>query len=348
MKKSTYKQKIKAFLYFVFYYTGLLHLSIMLLKKVKKEHSVIVLNYHRIVNEDLNGFLFKSAAIHHNAKLFEREMSFITRWFTVISMDELIAQIKKKKGFNTPCIAITFDDGYRDNYTLAYPVLKQFDLPATIYTISGLIGTTQRTWLDTIDYVLLKTKEKKLKFPPLFGDEILDIHSIQDKQKANNRIGEKLKRVDNKIKFKLIDELFDTLKVNRDFMSKNKPVMLNWEEVKEMAGNNISFGAHTHSHPILTQMPPGEAKHEIAISKNTLENELHAPVKHFAFPNGTTADFNEELRQFCVELGFKSIATGTYGINNKKSDPFFIKRMVPYVPFYAFASEIVRMFWRKT
>jgi peptidoglycan/xylan/chitin deacetylase (PgdA/CDA1 family) len=313
---------------------------------LKKEHLAAVLNYHRIVDDKFNGFLFKSATIHHNIKLFEREIAFINRWFNIISMDELIDRFEEKKGFNKPSIAITFDDGYRDNYTYAYPILKRFGLPATIYLVSGLIGTTQRTWLDELDFALLKTKEKKLEIPSLLGDEIVLLASIEDKQKANNKIGEKLKREKNKNKFIIINEIYERLKVNRDSITKNDRVMINWDEVKEMSKNKILFGAHTHSHPILTQIPIEEAKHEIATSKKVLEKEVKIPIDHFAFPNGTRADFNEELKQFCIDIGFRSVSTGIYGINNKKTDPFYIKRIVPYIPFYVFAVEIVRIFWK--
>jgi peptidoglycan/xylan/chitin deacetylase (PgdA/CDA1 family) len=346
MKNSLYKQNIKRLLYFLIYYTGLLHLSIMILKKIKKEHSAAVLNYHRIVENNINGFLFKSDTIHHNVKLFKREISFINKWFNIISMDELIDRLAKKKNFDKPSMAITFDDGYRDNYTLAYPILKQYNLPATIYLISGLIGTTQKVWLDEVDFALLTTTEEKLEFPSLFGDEIVDLLSIQDKQKVNIKIGEKLKRVENKNKLRLIEELCDRLKVSRNSFSNNDRVMMNWEEVKEMNENKIAFGAHTHSHPILTQLPLKEAKNEISISKQIVEKELNTQVNHFAFPNGSSLDFDEELKQFCIDLGFRSIATGNYGINNTGSDPYHIRRIVPYVPFYVFAVEIVRIFWR--
>ncbi len=347
MKKYFQKQNIKKLLFFLFYHLGFLHLTMIILKKVKKEHVAAVLNFHRIIDDNQNGFLFKSHTIHHHVKLFEREMAFINKWFNIISMDEFIDQIRKKKTFDKPTMAITFDDGYRDNYTLAYPILKKYDLPAIIYLVSGLIGTTQRAWLDDVDFALLNTNEKTLRFPSLLGEKTLNILSTQDKQKANILIGEKLKRVENEKKFKLVDELFDRLKVKRSSCSENDRIMMNWEEVKEMSNSKISFGAHTHSHPILTQLPYEQAKKEISTSKQVIENELKTQVNHFAFPNGSSLDFNEELKQFCIDLGFKSVATGEYGINNKDSNPYHIKRVVPYVPFYIFAVEIVRIFLKK-
>jgi len=347
MNNSLFKQKIKALFYFLLFYSGILHLCLMVFKKVKKEHSAAILVYHRVVDDNTNEFLYKGAAIHHHIKDFKREILFISKWFKIISMDDLISNIKNKKNFSAPSIAITFDDGYRDNYTLAYPVLRQFGLAATIYLVTGLLGTYKRTWLDEIEYALLNTNANCLTFPRLFEDEVLNISSLEEKLNANKKIGEALKRIDNKKKWELICELYNRLGVNRDSITNQNRRMLNWEEIKEMSENNISFGAHTHSHPILTQMSIEEAKQEITTSKKIIENELHISTDHFAFPNGTSIDFNEELRQFCIDIGFKSVTTVEYGTNDMKSDPYSLKRDPPYTPLHMFATEIVRLFWKK-
>lgn len=310
--------------------------------KVKKEYPAVVIVYHRIIDSNSPEFLYKSAAVHHRIKDFKKEIAFIKRWFNIISMDELINSIIQKQSFDVPSIAITFDDGYRDNYVLAYPILKMYDLPATIYTTTDLIQTNKRTWLDEIEYALLKTDVTSLEFQK----ELFCTSSLKEKQSANIKIAKLLKRVTNKEKSKLLAELNEKLKINKETLVGRERIMLNWQEIKEMSRHNITFGAHTQTHPILTQMPLEEAKHEIVNSKKVLENELQIAVDHFAFPNGTRADFNEDLRQFCIDAEFKSIATAEYGTNDKTSDTYHIKRAVPYAPIYVFAMELIRLIYR--
>lgn len=343
--KKWLKGKIKTLLYFLLFYSGLLHGFLLIFSRVKKDHAAIILLYHRLVdNHATSKFIYKGEVVHHNILDFKKEMSYIRKWFKVISLDELTTNLRNKKAFESPSIAITFDDGYNDNYALGYPILKELNLPATIYLTTGLTGTNDRTWPDEIEYALLHSNVDTFMLPELFGDESLNISSTEEKIKANSKIVEAMKLISNSKKLRLIDELFNRLKVKRDPDHNEERRMLNWEEAKEMSKNKISFAAHTHSHPILTQIALEEAKHEIALSKNIIEDKLGTPVKHFAFPNGRIYDFSEELRKYCMEIGFESIATAEYGAVTKKADPYLLLRVLPRTPLFMFAAEIARVF----
>ncbi len=118
--------------------------------------------------------------------------------------------------------------------------------------------------------------------------------------------------------------------------------MLNWSEVAEMSQNNILFGAHTITHPNLNKMEISEAKKEIYESKLEIENRIGREVRHFAIPNGKKEDFSEELKVYCKEIGFKTVASTEPGIISSKTDPYFIKRVNLPAPIYMFACELAR------
>jgi peptidoglycan/xylan/chitin deacetylase (PgdA/CDA1 family) len=120
--------------------------------------------------------------------------------------------------------------------------------------------------------------------------------------------------------------------------------MLNWDEVKEMHDGGVLFGAHTCTHPILSRMPLEEARLEIAESKRMIEEQLGLPVKHFAFPNGRNVDFSEELRSFCKQIGFETIATCNDGVNDETVSPYALKRMGVEGPLSVFAVQIAKAF----
>jgi peptidoglycan/xylan/chitin deacetylase (PgdA/CDA1 family) len=309
-----------------------------------KKHIAVGLVYHRIVESYYNNYLYKGPSVHHDLKDFRREMAFISKWFRIISLNELADHLKNRNRFTAPTIILTFDDGYRDNYTLAYPILKKYNLPATIYLISGLIETNKRTWPDEIEYALLNTKVNMFVFPSLFGEEVIDISSLERRRKVNIRMAEALKEIANSKKMVLIDELFHKLKVERIFDDNDERRMLNWEEIKEMSKNNISFAAHTVSHPILTQISPEEARWEIKSSKTAIEEKTELKIKHFGFSNGMKSDFSEELKEFCIDIGFETISTAEYGFIDSRSDPYFIRRFMPDIPIHFFAGEIVKLF----
>jgi peptidoglycan/xylan/chitin deacetylase (PgdA/CDA1 family) len=298
--------------------------------------------------EDSSKYLSKGAVVHHHIKHFKREIAYLKGSFQILSMDEVVNQLKSGKGFRRPSIAITFDDGYLDNYTLAYPFLKKHGVPATIYLTTSLIGTTDRTWTDQIGLAFLETRKDYFNFPQIFGDERVSIKAREEKEQANKKVAEALKQRPDGERRDLIGKLFETLGVSEKPERKwDDRIMLNWDEVQEMKKNGITIGSHSHTHPILSRMPLQEAKKEISASKKILEKNLGIKVRHFSFPNGRKEDFSEELRDYCREIGFESICSVIYGANDaSKGDVFALKRVGAINPVPMMAGELVRLFWK--
>ena len=103
--------------------------------------------------------------------------------------------------------------------------------------------------------------------------------------------------------------------------------MLSWDEIRVMSWHNISFGAHTVTHPILTRMPLAEAAEEIITSKKTIEKQLQTPIKLFAYPNGSCDDFNDSIKKVLRDAGFLCAVTTIWGTNIVHTDPFELKRI---------------------
>jgi len=111
-----------------------------------------------------------------------------------------------------------------------------------------------------------------------------------------------------------------------------------------MAKNGITIGSHSHTHPILSRMPVVKAKEEIFNSKKIIEENLGIKVKHFAFPNGREEDFSEELRDYCREIGFESVASVIYGMNEPSDgNRSVLKRISATAPVWMLAGELVRL-----
>jgi len=345
VKKRNLLNRIKVILYFVLFYSGALHLLLLMYKTLKKKHHAVILCYHRIVDKNSDGYLHKNHSVHHSAKDFHDEISFLSKWFRIISLDDLYGHIKDNFSHTEPTVVITFDDGYKDNYDNAYPLLRRYDLPATIYLTAGLIGSEKGLWTDQVEFALLQTTKKEIVFPQLCGHNVIDISSKRNKLQANRLISKALKNLDNSKRMSLLAELFGMLKVTYESNMHLDRRMLTWEEVEEMRNNGITFGAHTMSHPILTHMSLDEAKMEIAQSKSIIEKKIGSRVKHFAIPNGTVNDFTEDLRKFCIDQGFNTIATMEYGYVANTSDPFFLRRVSAHVPIYCFAGELLKLFF---
>jgi len=256
---------------------------------------------------------------------FEKQMKYLLRTHKIISLEEMAKIILEKKALPKRAAVVTFDDGYKDNYTNAFPILKKYNIPATIFLTTGNIGTNNLFWWDKVEYILCNTKLKRFDLgdfgdiSPPSGSNILK--SLGEIMSRFNRIPEDKKRV-------LIDKL---VKISDVDVPKNlgRDIIMSWDEVKEMNENGINFGAHTVTHPILTKVSPQQAKHEITKSKKDIEKRLNKPVTTFSYPNGLADDFNEEIKNLLKENGFICASTIIPKMTTKKTDLFELGRLPP-------------------
>ncbi len=316
------KSVIKNIICSILYYSGILHLYIIYVFTRKRSFPAVIINYHRFFR-DLDGVIDIEPTVTHLVSDFEKELKFLKRYFDVVSLDEVAAALRAGEAFTRSTVAITIDDGFRDNFELAFPLLKKYDIPATIFLTAGLIGTNKRIWVDQLADMIFAGSG-----------------SFQEKRLTYYAALKRLKDMP-------LDERDRYLKQAEERVapeSGKEAVMLDWQQVREMAGARISFGAHTLTHPILTHMPLEDAKKEILESKKTIEQEAGVKVRHFAYPNGRPKDFNEKLREYCKETGFESISTCDFGANRLPSDVWALKRVGSYVPLSLFAMNLLRSF----
>jgi peptidoglycan/xylan/chitin deacetylase (PgdA/CDA1 family) len=263
-------------------------------------------------------------------------------------MDGLDKRLTSRENFPLPSIVVTIDDGYLNNYKLAFPVLKKLDLHGMVYLATGFIGTKNALWVDDLADILLSTKLKSFSLPELFGDKVLDISTHQSKMETLTKLYEEMVGLEQHKKILTMQKLSNVLGRNEVRRGNAERKMLNWNEVIELSKNKISFGAHTVSHPTLSKMEFSEAKQEIYESKIEIEARIGSKVRHFAIPNGKREDFNGELKRYCKEIGMETIVSTEPGSVSLQSDPYFLKRINPPSPMYIFACEIARyMFLKK-
>ena len=332
------RNEIKHVFYFLVYYSGVLYFSILLWKKVRKKHEVVILFYHRFIKGE-NG---ENILPYLDIKEFKKQVAHLNRFYTFISMEDVVRTLKEDGKFGQPSVLLTIDDGYLSNYVLAYPILQKYKIPAIIYLTAGLIGTWKALWVDDIEFALNNSGVTLFLLRELFGDEIMDITTFEKKKKVEKRLFTTMRKMDTVRREYLINRLFEILRLDPSELKKRARTMLNWEEVAEMAKNGVSFGAHTLSHAFLPVLAGEIAKTEIRESKEIIEKRIGKPIRHFAIPNGKSEDFTEELLEFCGNIGFDTIVTTESGVVNSTSSLFSLKRVPPSTPLYCFACEIAK------
>lgn len=262
-----------------------------------KKNRAVVLMYHRIIDDAL---LLNPHVVSASVEAFEQQMQYLSKHYHVVSAEEFA----KMTTIPPKTVVITFDDGYADNYTNAFPILKKYALPAIIFLTTGNMDAKQLFWWDQVAYAVYSASEEKLSIPQL-GEIPLD-----NKETAVSQICEYLKTISNKDKEAIIAHLVKDLP-RLDAES----LFLTWEMVREMQTSRITFGAHTLHHPILTRVSDEAAIHEITESKRRIEEATHTPVTMFAYPNGTAQDMSPVLDDAARALGITHIFTTKHGIN---------------------------------
>jgi peptidoglycan/xylan/chitin deacetylase (PgdA/CDA1 family) len=253
-------------------------------------------------------------------------MAYVQQNFTVLSFDELADRHRLGQPLPSNAAVITFDDGYEDNYKIAYPIISQKNLPATIFLTTGLMGTRHIMWWDEVAALLQTTQTSSVLVQGL-GE--LKLETSRDRLRAR----EKLRRYFKSLSEEERRRIQDTLRLelsHSESPTLRAPMYLDWDQVREMHQNGISFGAHTQTHPILTKVPIRQAEYEILASKKAIQAEIGEPVRLFAYPNGKQGDFNARTRELLDRNGFIAAVTLIQGSNllvEGKVDWLALKRL---------------------
>ena len=273
-----------------------------------------VFTYHRVNDEGAP--FFRGATLRD----FTSQMELLRDRCDVLSLDDLWAGAA---GGTLPprAVGITFDDGYRDNFENAFPVLRRLGLPATIFLSTGPLENDAPLWHDRVFDAFATSQADAF----LWGTDRLPIDTYSERSAALRIVLAELRRSLPERREELIARLIELLGVAEGSSAGRR--MLEWSQVEEMSRAGIAFGAHTVTHPVLTRMAHDRARGEIEESKRRIEGRTGKPVRWFAYPNGTRDDFSEAIKGALRELEFTGAFTTIWGKNSGRTDPFELRRI---------------------
>jgi len=296
---------------------------------------VLILMYHRVLKDDDEDISFVQPGMYVTESVFESQMKYLSTHYQMISMNDLLESWHGRRlGTDNRYCVVTFDDGWLDNYSNAYPILKKYRIPATIFLTTSFIGTNRWFWPDKAGYLLNNENHDfrniLLRVDSLKGVSRDIVRSMQSIIKGQSR-QEKKNLIDSVIEIlksfpeETIEEILDSLYQSVNLSLPTKNCLLGWDNVKEMSNDLISFGSHTCNHKILSRVTLEEAKYELEKSMQTLikKNVNYVPV--IAYPNG---NYNQEIINIIKGLGYRAAVTTKFGFVDKSfCDPYEINRI---------------------
>ncbi len=255
---------------------------------------------------------------------FDEVMCWVKNWFNVLPLDKAITCLKQGL-LPARAAAITFDDGYADNFTHAMPILQKHGLHATFFIATGFLDGG-RMWNDTI------IESIRGAMVPVIDCAFLDqglipVETVFHKRAALGRLIPAIKHLPSTQRTEAVAQIAESCRV---LLLPNN-LMLTTNQVCELHNVGMGIGAHTVSHPILSKIDDSAAKKEIADSRDVLEGLLGERINLFAYPNGK---FNSDYTQTHVEavksLGFDAAVATNWGACSAESDIYQLPRFTPW------------------
>jgi len=293
--------------------------------------------YHRILSDTSPCLQLIEPSMFVTRGVFESHIRYLRRHYTILSLSELLQcgarmRLSPRKKY---CV-ITFDDGWADNYTMAFPILVRYNVPATIFLPTAFIGTTRWFWTEQVAYLLsalqLQLPDQRQRFETLsrlkgFGS----IGPMMLLSKANGRHTRRIQRLElilTALKQCSPHDIEDFIRLVSGILNISFPAerhFLTWDEVNRMSAQGITFGSHSWSHTILTRVPDGEIERELHRSWNILQDRTAAHVPAFCYPGG---EFDDRIKALVLRSGYQAAFGWTGGLESLPlRDPFAIRRI---------------------
>jgi peptidoglycan/xylan/chitin deacetylase (PgdA/CDA1 family) len=295
------------------------------IRRLQRRRVARILVYHNVSEQ-------ADPAFGLSVSLFARQMRFLSRHYRAISLDDLSDMLSGRADWVERAVAITFDDGYEDNHHVAWPILRELGLPATIFLTTDYIGAAEGVWLNRLYVAVQRTPFDRIEAPEALGLDAapLPLRSPSERLAAARALADRLYGVAPAPRKALTEQLIEALQVDLAELSPPPSVLrfLNWEQVREMAESGlVTFGSHGRSHSIMSRLPDDTLRDELTASKATIEREVGRPVRHFAYPNGARGDWDARAVDLLPGLGYATAVTMCRGLVAPGASAFVLPRV---------------------
>jgi peptidoglycan/xylan/chitin deacetylase (PgdA/CDA1 family) len=340
------KTMVKAFSYHCGYY----HLTDRLRRIRDRQGRLLVLTYHDLSDDPKPGTpeeeLFKLRP-SVTKRQFESHLQVLKKGFKTASLPDVVKEMKDRGRLENDSVAITFDDGCESFYRLAFPLLKKYDLPATLFLPTDFIGTGRAFWWDELLQIVFRAAPQRKSaslLMPVIGEKLAQRfcsvgNDLRRKRLFLESLELYLRNIEEEEREAKIKDLKRILLPDQELKPASSKT-LGWDQIAEMVRGGIDIGSHTCSHLNLRFASSEKAEEELAKSKEIIERRIKARVVCFAYPYDADFETGLRVRPVLAGLKYECACTSSAGVNLSGFDPFFLQRVT--LPMTAFRPVIVR------
>lgn len=299
------------------------------LMRMLHRKTALILTYHRFAEREEDG---KTAA-----STFAEQLEYLSTHYRIVPLTQMIECLSSADPLPPGMAAITIDDGYSDAYEIAYPLLRRYSAPATLYVVTDFMDGKAWLWTDKARYLTAAAAAQSLNLN-LNGSELrLDLTDCSSRLKASERINDLLKLLPDEEKDETIGRLSTLLHVSIPSIPPGEYASVTVDQALEMDKNGTEIGSHTMTHPILTNISDERLSMELQGSRSRLEEALGRRVDQFCYPNGDT---DERVRCGVERAGYRGAVTCVGGLNRSGEDQLALRRVHTEPDFAHFLQNI--------
>ncbi len=305
---------------------GLRWSSLSRLRELAGPDRLTILTYHRVLPLRASlEYPFQGMVMPRD--LFEAQMAHLASKHNVVPLADAIRLLAQDR-LPGRAVSITFDDGYRDNFDHALPVLRKYGISATFFLVTRAIDGKIRLWWDAVaDHVEQLSRSsrlsdrRRLDLPPWMSTLIGELNAGKSHQQVTRELVDRLNGLSRKERTEANHALSACAEAEEE---KGSDLMLDWDRVRRMIDAGMHVGAHTLNHAFLDELEEGEIRQEITGSVAALQQETGVTVRLFSFPRGRSG---KSAKRIVHQLGLEAAVTTEPGSNKRGADPFQIKRV---------------------
>ena len=280
-------------------------------------NSLLILCYHSVVADRHwdDRFFYRNTVA---AEDFQKQLEWIGKVFRPASLAELLDHLNGAKRLPRRSVVITFDDGYRNNLTIAAPILQKLGVPALVSVATDYIGTDRILWSDEVNRRVYFWPRPTLPMPDSeSGIETAPMPATrQGREELASAVRRRAKKFDQTQRDRYLDTLRQEPCPALDGASKELLGFMTWEEVRQLTRRGIDVGSHSATHPILSRVLEARLDWELRASKERIEKELGRKCRAITYPNGGKDDVTEGVLTAAARAGYEV----GFALNNRFAD----------------------------
>lgn len=308
------------------YRTGALR--VLQFARGRLHRDVRILAYHRVLSvADPDRFDFDLDLVSASAAGFRQQMQLLKRRFRPLSLGAVIAALEAGERLPADAVAVTFDDGYDDNYRYAFPILLELGVPATFFVSTGHIDSGRPYAYDWLVHVILHSQARMLDMPEL-GLALPMPPDRSARRRLARLVLDRIKDLDDAQQTAVIDRLE---RVGKLSAAAGHPECrpMSWAQLRELHAAGFEIGSHGVHHRMLAKLPQPELEAELRDSKATLERELGDTVSLLSYPVGGDAAFNARVIETAAAVGYRAACSYICGTNPAHAADRYALRRLP-------------------